>query len=497
MRLLLRADAGPQVGTGHVMRTLALAQAWRKRKGEVRLLAASLTEHLRTRLHQHGIEVDRVRAEPGTDEDAAITKNLAEGWKADWVVLDGYRFGARYQERLTSDTYSRLVIDDYGHADRYAAEAVLNQNLYASVADYAERAEGAKLLLGPSYALFREEFWPWRAWKRSPPATPMRVLVTMGGADPENATGRVLEGLRGDPSLEIVVVVGGANPRTYSEQPTRPSVRVRRDVTSMPAHMCWAHVAFAAGGTTALELLFMQLPSALAVLAENQVRVVQSLERQRLGFSLGRADSLSAASVGGALHRLVRDAESYRSAVERSAEVVDGWGVERVVDAMLGRGWSLRPATESDAETLWRWANDPLTRSVSLNPEPIPWAEHLQWLDSKLNDPNTCMWLAIDERGVPLGQVRFDRTGREAVISVGLDPARRGAGLGAQLIQQSSDRMLRTKGLGLIRAYIKPDNIASQRAFTRAGYKVKGKTTVQGQAVVEMTYAAKEVECEA
>lgn len=496
MKLLLRADAGPQVGTGHVMRTLALAQVWRKRGGEVRLLAASLTKHLSVGLAEHGVRIDRLNSKPGSTDDAATTKALAEEWNADWVVLDGYRFGSTYQEMLASDIYGRLVIDDYGHAGRYAAEIVLNQNLYAKGDDYAQRAEGAKLLLGPSYALLREEYWPWRSWRRPPPEGPARVLITMGGTDPADATGRVLEALRTNSSLDIVAIVGGANPRTYPERPTRPSVRVRRNVTSMPAHMCWAHVAFAAGGTTALELLFMQLPSALVVLADNQMRVVQSLERKKLGLSLGSADSLGTAELNQALHRLLRDEEVYRCMAERGAETVDGWGSERVVDAMLGRGWSLRPAAESDAETLWRWANDPITRSVSLNPEPIPWAVHLQWLASKLEDPNTDLWLAVDEEGKPFGQVRFDCTGHEAVISVGLDPAQRGAGFGSQLIRQSSDRIMRIRGVGLIRAYIKPGNVASQRAFARAGYKVKGETTVKDQTMVEMTYSAKEVECD-
>ena len=496
MKLLIRADAGVDVGTGHVMRALALAQAWRRRGGEVRLLAAGLTRHLQTWLTDHGVRVEFVRAEPGSDEDADATKASAERWGADWVVLDGYRFGAPYQERLGSDAFARLVVDDYGHAERYAAEIVLNQNLYADPADYDGRAGDARLLMGPSFALLREEFWPWRSWKRPPPETPSRVLLTMGGTDPRDATGQVLEVLRSRPQLEIVAVVGGANPRTYAERAARPRVRVKRNVRTMPRHMCWAHLGFAAGGTTALELLFMQLPGAYAVLADNQVRVVDSLERLGLGLSLGSADPLDVAAAERALERLLGDAEFYRTALKTSAAAVDGWGVERVIDAMLGRSWELRPATAEDAEVLWRWANDPVTRAASLSPGAIPWSDHLQWLAAKLEDPNAYLWLAVGERDQPLGQVRFDRSGSEAVVSVGLDPNRRGAGLGSRLIQRSTERLMRTEGVALVRAYIKPDNLASRRAFARAGYKEVGEAVVKGQTVVEMVYSAKEVDCE-
>lgn len=496
MKLLLRADAGLRLGTGHIMRTLALAQAWRNRGGEVRLLTTSLPEHLHPLLSKERIWVNLVRAEPGSDEDATITKKAAEEWGADWVVLDGYHFGSVYQEKLASEMYGRLVVDDYGHAKRYDAEIVLNQNLYAKYDDYSGRAEGARLLLGPSYIMLRKEFWPWRSWRRQLPELRTRVLLTMGGTDPNDATGRLLRATHGNPSLEIITVVGGANPRTYYEQIADPRIRVRRNVDTMPLYMCWAHIALAAGGTTALELLFMQLPGAYVVLADNQTRVVEALERHGLGLAMGRIDVLDNQFILQELDRLIHEESLYNTIVAKSAGMVDGWGVERVVDAMLEHSWDLRPATAKDAETLWRWANDPVTRSVSLSSDPIPWSRHVRWLDSKLEDPDVYLWLAVNERGTPIGQIRFDRIGEEAVVSVGLDPQRRGLGIGPQLIRRSTDRLMRTKGIMKVRAHIKPDNVISRRAFSRAGYKAEGKVNINGQVVVEMTYSAKEVECE-
>ena len=265
--LVIRADADSRLGTGHVMRCLALAQAWQDAGGRALFLMAPAPPALKTRLLSEGMEVLALEHGSGSPEDARETAQLARSRGADWVVVDGYHFGADYQ-RLIKDSGLRLLcIDDYGHAAHYSADLVLNQNINATEELYPSREANTRLLLGTRYVLLRREFWPWRGWRREIPAVARKVLVTLGGGDPDNVTLKVIQALAQVEieGLEAVVVVGAANPHLQELQAVVKDlpfpIRLESNVTNMPELMAWADVAITAGGSTCWESAFMGLPA--------------------------------------------------------------------------------------------------------------------------------------------------------------------------------------------------------------------------------------------
>ena len=134
---------------------------------------------------------------------------------------------------------------------------------------------------------------------------------------------------------------------------------------------------------------------------------------------------------------------------------------------------SLRPAVPGDARLLWRWANDRTTRAASYNPAPIPWKRHLPWLEKKLATPRRCrIYVAVDERGRPVGQVRFDlEARRRAVVGISVDRARRGKGVGTEILRRGCRKAIADLSPRRIAAYVKKDNEASLAAFIRAGFR--------------------------
>jgi UDP-2,4-diacetamido-2,4,6-trideoxy-beta-L-altropyranose hydrolase len=331
-KLLLRADAGPRQGTGHVMRCLALAQAWQDAGGRVVLLGDA--GGLRDRLSAEGIVVA-----PDGPADAAQTTAAARRLGAAWVVLDGYQFTAAYQRALKDAGLHVLILDDYGHADRYHADIVLNQNLDAPEVWYRARDPHTELLLGPRFALLRREFGCWRDWQRPVPEVGRKVLVTLGGADPANVTMRVLDGLRHlrTDGLEAVVLVGAANPhRPALEAAARDisGVQIQVNATDVPALMAWADVAVTAAGSTSWELLFMGLPSSTLVLVDNQAAVAPALARAGAAINLGPAAGLEPAALADVLGGLLRDARRRQAMSTRGREIVDGRGAGRVVERL-------------------------------------------------------------------------------------------------------------------------------------------------------------------
>jgi len=300
--LLIRADANVAMGTGHVMRCLALAQAWQDSGGLAVFAMAETTPSLERRLQQEEIEVESISASAGTADDAEQTSSIAAQKKSDWIVVDGYQFGSAYQAAIKTAGFKLLFLDDYGHADRYYADLVLNQNIHASRSLYEQSDPSTWLLLGPRYAMLRREFRPWRNWRRVIAPVGRKILVTMGGSDPDNLTARVIEaiGKLSDPNLETVILAGGSNPhlRMLEEMiGERTGMSMIVDSPKMSEWMAWADVAVAAAGTTFWEMCFLGLPSLLTALAPNQEAVAANAERMEIACNLGKQDGVGAATI--------------------------------------------------------------------------------------------------------------------------------------------------------------------------------------------------------
>jgi UDP-2,4-diacetamido-2,4,6-trideoxy-beta-L-altropyranose hydrolase len=492
--LIIRADASAQIGTGHVMRCLALAQAWQDAGGRVVFLMAMESPPLEARLRSEGMEVVHLPVQPGSTDDAIQTAALARQVGAGWVVVDGYHFDAGYQRAIKDQGLHLLLVDDIGHAEHYYADLVLNQNIHADEGLYKNREPYTRLLLGTRYVLLRREFLKWRGRKLDIPDVARKVLVTMGGSDPDNVTLKVIQALQQADvdGLEAIVVVGGSNP--YYEglesavQDSRFPIRLESDVTNMPELMAWADVAVSAGGSTSWELAFTGVPTLVVILASNQRPIAECLDAVGVAVNLGRFEDVSSAKIAQVVMELLTAPTRRAQMSQHGRQLVDGEGTARVLMCLRGEKLRLRPARQDDCKFLWEWANDSDVREVSFSSELISWEEHLQWFKSKLGDRNCLFFIAVDSADVPIGQVRFDivKEKKEAVISVSIDRKFRGKGYGSAIIQLASQMLFSLSGVNVIQAYIKQNNAASIRAFMKAGYRESGVTLISGHQAVHL-----------
>lgn len=338
--LLIRADASPEIGTGHVMRCLALAQTWQAEGGKVYFIG-EITGELESRLREEGIRAWSLESTPAKEEDALETGWKAQEIRASWVVVDGYHFDGLYQRWLREEGAGVLVLDDYGHADRYEANLVLNQNIDAEAALYRNRTEDTDLLLGPRFALLRREFWPWREPRRTLRKEASRVLVTLGGADPANCTKAVVEalGLLDQKDLRCTVVVGGSNPHkasvTAAAERIGVPVDLRSDVDDMASLMAEHDIAVSAGGSTCWELAFMGIPNVILVLADNQRGIAEGLDEAGTALNLGWHEEVGKEEIADQIKTLLRNDEQRLRMARRAKELVDGRGTERVLREMI------------------------------------------------------------------------------------------------------------------------------------------------------------------
>jgi UDP-2,4-diacetamido-2,4,6-trideoxy-beta-L-altropyranose hydrolase len=264
------------------MRCLALAEAWQDTGGETFFISACEAPAIEDRLKKEGMPVLHIRHEAGSFGDADETVRIALEHGADWIVVDGYHFGAEYQKTIKDAGLSLLFIDDYGHADHYYADIVLNQNIYADLSLYKKYEPYTRFLLGMKYVLLRREFLKYSDWHRDIPKVARKILVTLGGSDPDNVTLKVIEAVKtvGLDGLEVKVVVGGANPHfdlIHEMVKDLSNFTLIKNADNMPELMAWADVGLSAGGSTCWELAFMGLPSILYPIAENQKIITQEL----------------------------------------------------------------------------------------------------------------------------------------------------------------------------------------------------------------------------
>lgn len=485
-RLVIRADADSFMGTGHVMRCLALAEAWRDRGGEVLFVGRIEPEPLRQRIECEGAGVIELAERHPDPADLAAMRCLAgeqlnRYGTLGWMVLDGYHFDCGYQQAIRDTGWQLLVIDDLGLLAEYHCEALLNQNLYAPSLAY-QCSPGAVMLLGSRYALLRREFRHCDA-KHFLPETVQRLLVTMGGADEHNVTAKVLSALAisGTVNLEVKAVVGAANPHAHELADLAVGLPFRceliRDVSDMAALMRWADAAVTAAGTTTYELACVGTPFVALVTADNQEANANQLGRQGVAVALGRHDAMAMDVLANRLREFLCDGVQRLDQAARGRELVDGRGVGRVVSTLLAKGVQLHPAGWTDGDLLLRWANDPESRKNSFHSKTISQEEHFQWLAAKLADPNCRLWLASLPGFPQAGMVRFDLEQGRAEISVNLAPELRGQGMGSVLIRAACAKLFREDlTVESIIALVKSENHASLAAFAAANFVVQGKT---------------------
>jgi UDP-2,4-diacetamido-2,4,6-trideoxy-beta-L-altropyranose hydrolase len=470
-RLLIRADASEQIGSGHLMRSLALAQAWQDSRGAVCLVARLLPGTLERRWREENIEV---RQFTGAGDDARQTAELAREIGADWVVLDGYQFGPEFQRAIKNAGLMLLVVDDDGRSRDYVADLILNQAPYAVQDLYPRRGSSTELLLGTRYALLRREFIQARPPDRECPPSARRMLVTLGGGDPDNCTRTILEAIAVIEKLTTIVVVGPSNPRAAElEQLARRAggrITVQRNPPDMSQLMTWADLAISAAGSTCWELAFMGLPMLLVVLANNQLPGATSLNKLGVARNLGWHCELSVDKVRAAIMQVIDDPTLRASMSRKGLQLIDGRGASRAVTEMRSRLFTVRRAGLEDSQLLLDWANEPGVRAASFSSAPISPDDHRTWFGRKVCDPSCVFFIAFDQRRTPVGQVRFDQVRSDAVVSVSLDRKFRGRGMGAAVISLACRQLFRETGVRVVHGYVKPENETSASAFVKAGF---------------------------
>lgn len=332
--ILFRADGNPQIGSGHIMRCLSLADGLLNIGQDAVFVTADNYMRDVIRRRGYGCIVLRTEYDRMEDELPVLLPVLRE-LQPRCTVLDSYFVTPRYMAAIRQEA-PLVYIDDLNAFD-YPADLVINYTLYGDKLPYPENK---RYLLGPQYALLRKEFQNVPARRAAEQVR--NVLLSTGGADFEHVALKCVQYLLGQPAGHIIyhVILGAMNqdiPEIERISARCPCILLHRNVTDMRSLMLQCDAAVSAGGTTLFELCACGLPTVTYVLADNQIMNAASFEEAGLMLYAGdvRKDRYFAERIFERLEMLVRDQPLRQHIAGRMQALVDGNGAIHLAKVML------------------------------------------------------------------------------------------------------------------------------------------------------------------
>jgi UDP-2,4-diacetamido-2,4,6-trideoxy-beta-L-altropyranose hydrolase len=502
-RVVFRVDSSRRLGAGHVVRCIALARQLAERGARVQFVCRRLPGDARALVRSSGFRVFTLGAPTGGTPgqlhglsrgcdaeqlsiawpaDAEETKQAIGQSPAEWLIVDHYGIDARWERSLRSHAKNILVIDDV--ADRkHTCDVLLDQNLLPAMQSrYSTLVpRNAKQLLGPRYALVRPEFRHARHEPKIRSGRLSRVLVFFGFSDPAGETLKALAGVRqlGRAAPKLDVVVGSGNPRRREilrEIKRIPGARAHVNPANMAELVRRADLALCAGGSFTWERYCLGLPGLVVAAAENQLPIARTLAARGYQVFLGTRADTSPEVYADALGRLATHHGLLALMAAHAAQLVDGAGAARVTSALLGSRLWVRAATVADTRLVFGWRNAASTRKYFFDPRPLTYSAHREWFRRSIAMPDRKLLMGMQNR-TPVGVLRYDLHGRHAKVSIFLDPARTGEGLGASLLASGREWLEQTHPeVDLLQAEIHVENRASRKGFASAGFRARFST---------------------
>lgn len=434
MNIIFRVDASIQIGSGHVMRCLTLADALKNKGAKCTFICRAHSGNMLALIQAKGHSVfalpdDKTYINPTNlhpsqeyiswlnttiDEDAQQTIATIRSLRAEvptWLIIDHYALDKDWEKLLRPYCQKIMVVDDIAER-QHDCDLLLDQTFGRDERDYqALVSEHCTILAGSYYAQLRPEFSQWREFslKRRQQPQLKHLLITLGGVDKDNVTGQVLTALTSSQlpnECQITIIMGEHAPwlESIQEQARQLpwSTEVRSNVTNMAELMANSDMCIGAAGSTTWERCCLGLPTIMLVLAENQRKIAEELDKKDIVYIAFHTSELSKF-----VNTICSDISSaFRIKIEKSSAICDGFGA-KIISARLFGGAFIRLMKTNDLQLVRRWRNHDSVRSCMFNQNEISQHEHEKWFLEKSNQSNQHL-LIFEIHGAPEGFISFN-----------------------------------------------------------------------------------------
>ncbi|MGJ9458019.1 UDP-2,4-diacetamido-2,4,6-trideoxy-beta-L-altropyranose hydrolase [Oceanobacillus sp. CF4.6] len=360
MNIFIRTDASTDIGTGHVMRCLVLAEDLRNKNVKVTFICRELPGDLIEHIENKGFPVISLPS-PGNskpaNEDGISNENwLKLNWKTDalqtidaiskqptidWLIIDHYEIDKKWERIVRPHVKKIMVIDDLANRS-HDCDVLLDQNLYRNLEKRYEEliSESTTTLLGPKYLLLRQEFRDLK-YVQIEKGSVKRILISFGGSDPTNETMKAIKAIKiiNQRDISVDVVIGFSN-RNYSAIKKSckkySNIKIHYQIDYLAKLMTEADLAIGAGGSTTWERCYVGLPAITIETAENQSEILSYLSEIGVVCHLGVSEKVNEEDIASNLIKLINYPNMLRDMVNAAAFIMRDFNDCLVVERLLG-----------------------------------------------------------------------------------------------------------------------------------------------------------------
>ena len=362
-KIVFRVDASLEIGTGHVMRCLTLAEALKKKDIDCYFICRKHPGNLIDFISNQNFKVFSLPLNDSEElskmpknkllnhyswlgsswqDDANQTNKILENLQIDYVIVDHYALDKSWETSVIKKCKKLMVIDDL--CDRFhECDILLDQNFGRQENEYTSLVPNRCLTLaGSGYALLRPEFALLRntSLERREKPELNKILITMGGVDKDNTTCDILNAINDcklPANINITVIMGPKSPWLDKVHKLigkmKYATEILTNVNNMAQHMSDSDLAIGAGGSTSWERCCLGLPSLVVVLADNQKEIAKSLDSAGAAKMINKNSLIEEISIQ---INNIQDNILILKDISKAASIIsNGRGANYVVDSIL------------------------------------------------------------------------------------------------------------------------------------------------------------------
>ena len=343
-KIFIRVDSGIDIGIGHMMRCISLAETLSKTNFEIIFISKKLNNTIYDIISKKKYKIC-ILPENNKNmnimmHDAIETQKIITSFEdsTSWLLVDHRKLDIQWEKTLRKFVQKIIVIDDLANK-KHDCDMLIDQNLYEKMDERYKKlvSKNCKKLLGPKYALLRSEFSDLRQKPIKNRIELQNILISFGGTDPSNETRKVLEALKilNLKNVQINVVTTSVNPfKDEIKQlcSSMTGVNFHCDVDKIGALMSTSDLAIGAGGSTTWERCCLGLPSLVSVISEDQLECTKIMDKEGCIIYLGLAENLTITDYVEKIKNI--NIKHLQKMSELNLKFVDGQGCKRITNEM-------------------------------------------------------------------------------------------------------------------------------------------------------------------
>lgn len=478
--IVFRADGGSELGIGHIMRCLTLADRFNFIGFKILFISSPFERALQQKIIDRGFELRFIEENKGSDSEQCI--NILKNYFTKTLVVDHYSIDKSWEKQLKDSVGELVVIDDLANRD-HDCDFLIDSAYGRSKRDYEKLVNAScKLLLSTDYIILRPEFSNMRSLalnKRENTTGINRILINFGGTDTLNLSIpclKILKRVGFIGGIDILISSASSNlVELQSVCSNLSGVVLHVDSTNVAELMLNSDLAIGSLGTSTWERCSLGLPCISLVVAENQSNIAIQLDK----YGAIELTTIQAVEDNVVSYIKSFNTEKWRLLSDKAFTLCDGDGVKNIMNSILysegaSNSVTLEPMSIVDEKLLLSWQTEEGNRKFSRISQTPSENEHHIWFEKSLRKSSRRMWIVLYQ-GLKCGYVRLDDLGKSEEVSVLISKAFQGLGIAFSAI----NILKRLSLYNNIDAEVSEENIASSQLFKRLKFSKLAPTQYQ------------------